>query len=479
MICNNGKLLYSSLGVAEEILAAERGGQWLLSCFGPFKEQPCIPGMDDVSPEEVRWEMYQGQKSGNVDQMKLQFQQLCSEMSSKREALKNPTHETALMLEKLQKGTKNPPSFSAKSNFTLSTPQLTNNPPANNVFAPKTYQGTSSTGTFGSFNSTSAVPSLFNRQNPSTSSVFGAKPAFGGSVIFGNQQNTNNSIFGGVSKPNNSVFGATQTMPTFGSTSQGGNSVFGVAATTSPTIFGQNSTNLFTNPQSNNLFPTSNASQNNLFANSTTITSVNPIFSNNPVAPVTSASIFGAPKNAAPFGAAPVFGSPSGFNSTPTPSVFSSQPPAFNPPASVFGTLAPTTSANHFVTQNANNLPFGNVISSTVPNSGTFGRTMGPFSAAHNVFGSTPSTPFASTTSTSSTSNPFAQKSQQAGGFISSPSGTSFGGMSSGPFGKTAVLDESVYTLASDLSDDEKNMYLSDQFILGKIPLNPPTIELR
>ena len=58
-----------SLQVAEEVLLAERGGQWLLSCYGPFKERKSIPGMEDVSPEEVRWEMYQAQKSGTVDQI--------------------------------------------------------------------------------------------------------------------------------------------------------------------------------------------------------------------------------------------------------------------------------------------------------------------------------------------------------------------------------------------------------------------------
>lgn len=54
--------------VAKEILNAERGRQWLLSCFAPFKEKPCIPGMEDLSPEEVRWEMYQAQNNGMVDQ---------------------------------------------------------------------------------------------------------------------------------------------------------------------------------------------------------------------------------------------------------------------------------------------------------------------------------------------------------------------------------------------------------------------------
>jgi hypothetical protein len=54
--------------VAKEVLLAEKGGQWLLSCFGPLKERPCIPGMEDLSPEEIRWEIYQAQKNGIVEQ---------------------------------------------------------------------------------------------------------------------------------------------------------------------------------------------------------------------------------------------------------------------------------------------------------------------------------------------------------------------------------------------------------------------------
>lgn len=54
--------------MAKEVLLAERGGQWLLSCFAPLKERPCIPDMEDMAPEEVRWEMYNAQKNGIVEQ---------------------------------------------------------------------------------------------------------------------------------------------------------------------------------------------------------------------------------------------------------------------------------------------------------------------------------------------------------------------------------------------------------------------------
>jgi len=65
--------IHISILVAKEVLLAERGGQWLLSCFAPLKERPCIPGMKDLSPEEVRWEMYHAQKNGMVEQAVSEF----------------------------------------------------------------------------------------------------------------------------------------------------------------------------------------------------------------------------------------------------------------------------------------------------------------------------------------------------------------------------------------------------------------------
>lgn len=62
-------LLFFSSIVSEEVELAEKGMQWPLSCYGPFKERPSIPGTEDVSPEEIRWEMYEAQKTGNVEQV--------------------------------------------------------------------------------------------------------------------------------------------------------------------------------------------------------------------------------------------------------------------------------------------------------------------------------------------------------------------------------------------------------------------------
>lgn len=47
---------------------AEKGGQWLFSCYAPYKEKPAFPGFEDTSPEEIRLSYYEAQKNGNIAQ---------------------------------------------------------------------------------------------------------------------------------------------------------------------------------------------------------------------------------------------------------------------------------------------------------------------------------------------------------------------------------------------------------------------------
>ena len=44
----------------------EKGKQWAFSCYSPAKETACVPGIDDVSPEEMRLDAYQARTSGKV-----------------------------------------------------------------------------------------------------------------------------------------------------------------------------------------------------------------------------------------------------------------------------------------------------------------------------------------------------------------------------------------------------------------------------
>ena len=40
--------------VKQDMESAEVSGQWIFSCYSPGKDCASVPGMDDLSPEELR-----------------------------------------------------------------------------------------------------------------------------------------------------------------------------------------------------------------------------------------------------------------------------------------------------------------------------------------------------------------------------------------------------------------------------------------
>lgn len=54
--------------VTNDMLALENSGQWLLSCYGPFKEKAIFPGFEDYSFEEIRFGFYEAMKNGDLEQ---------------------------------------------------------------------------------------------------------------------------------------------------------------------------------------------------------------------------------------------------------------------------------------------------------------------------------------------------------------------------------------------------------------------------
>lgn len=54
--------------VVKEANAVEKGGQWLLTCYAPFKDKHAFPGLEDTSFEEVRWGFYEARENGTLDQ---------------------------------------------------------------------------------------------------------------------------------------------------------------------------------------------------------------------------------------------------------------------------------------------------------------------------------------------------------------------------------------------------------------------------
>ncbi|KAI4489337.1 hypothetical protein M0802_011206 [Mischocyttarus mexicanus] len=584
--------------IAREVLCAEMGGQWLLSCFAPFRDRPTIPGMEDMSPEEVRWEMYQAQKNGVVEQAKLRFQQLCQDMQAKREALKYPTQETLEILKKLL-GNRFNNGTSDMSNFSFANSQmLINITTTTNVFGTDTYVNQNAFGqSFGSVNNN---PSPFTRTNNSTS-LFGASSTFGNnaltfpnvtnsSSVFGNTTNTpvfgngqNNQTFGTAPLQNSSIFGGTTSQTVFGQPSNFGTTtqttnVFARPSTsqTTTSVFDSGtvvpSNSLFYTPQpSTSLFGENKPSTNGPFRESSAIQTLSSIFGGSTTSSgnsTPSTNIFGQSKTTTVFGGAPAFGGNTGsFTNNSSPSIFGGQ--TFNkdntqvPSDNIFGryigssNFVPASQGTSVfnVTKTTNNVgnfgvpqnalavmpatnttsfastvtttsiaPFGTVnsqtdtknttytiarptfgitntnnpLSNTVTSSATpFGTATGTsFNSNTNISSSPFTVPtfggFTSsfmqtnTTTTTTTTNPF----------ISQQSNSPFNGAAQNQIRtvneslvtnqsnekslftfaqKNTPTDNTTYSEELQLTDDEKSMYLANEFIVGKIPLKPPS----
>lgn len=80
--------IYQSM--LKEITGAEKGQQWLLSCFGPIKGCPDLnmPGWADHSPEEIRWELYKAYKNGTFAVCKQAIDVLYNDAKEKRAKMK-------------------------------------------------------------------------------------------------------------------------------------------------------------------------------------------------------------------------------------------------------------------------------------------------------------------------------------------------------------------------------------------------------
>ncbi|CAK9828395.1 Nucleoporin-like protein amo1 [Anthophora retusa] len=517
---------YTAELIAKEVLSAEKGGQWLLSCFGPLAGRPCIPGIEDLSPEEVRWEMYQAQKNGMVEQAKLHFQQLCQDIKAKREALKNPTRETLTKLKEIlgtgRKNTTNDNTSAKPSSFSFATPQLglPSSTTSSNVFGNKNF-GTQSNPFSGGFTASSNT-SIFARPTTASNPVFGQNTqTFGtsGSIFGGGAPQTvfcQSNMFGATNQVNNvfgrhqtsqsttsvfnsgttnSIFGTTPSAGTFntGIFSQaetpafGGAPVFGTASfgNTPSTIFGEkpafaNTGGIFGGP--NTTTPTFSSAQPTGAFNVTTSTPAVNLFG---VTQTTTAAL--PTSNASPFGATPsTTASPF---ATATSQFETTNTTAFAKPT--FGIATGTTGDTFGTTvTNSSSTPFG-ATNTAVAFGAPPATTTSPFTPS--TFADTKGSPFGPTsvTATTTTTNAFTPQQQQItspfGKFAQSQTSKVITTSSNGPFGKFAfgvtvtakIIDDSIYSIDNQLTDDEKNMYLAEKFVFGKIPLKPPTKEIK
>ncbi|XP_048731585.2 nucleoporin NUP42-like isoform X4 [Ostrea edulis] len=256
--------------LVSEVKEWERNKMWPLSCIGFEKDSPCVPDLEDTSPEELRHLAYEAQKSnsfqGYVDYVK----NLLTDFNKKRQMLSNPTMRTKqklltviedYRLRKNRSGsnashntmslfsspTTSESSFQSSGFGTSFGNDTTQNSFGAMGFGSSTSQGSGTSGMTGSFGSKSGSAGGFG-----SSGSFGANSGSSGAFGSGNAFGTNSKssgVFGasgdfGASLGSSGGFGSGTSSGGFGTSSFGDTgiapSVFGNSATT-PAGLGTNS----------------------------------------------------------------------------------------------------------------------------------------------------------------------------------------------------------------------------------------------
>lgn len=517
---------------AGDMLKAEKGSQWPLSCYGPFPAKPCFPGFEDKSFEEVRLGFYEGQQNGTLDQYKQQLTQLLQETQLKIKALLNPSPDAINMLKNLYYNTQNTFSNANSSIFGNKPTNYANNiygapgqsnPQTNYTFAPPENKNLFAN-TQPTFQLSNSVFASGNNQNfsntPINKSIFGAtapsQSVFGGTAanqsIFGSNT-ANQSLFGGAPPTQNAFGNATnQNIFTAAAVNQ---SLFNNPAvnpnvftsTANPSIFTSSAPNqgVFTSSAPNQSIFTSSVPNQNTFSTAAPNQSV---FTNAPpnqnvfTSSAQNQNIFTNTASGQNIftSAAP---NQNIYTSTAsTPNIFTSAAPSQNlfagattntsntfggsQPPQIFGNqavlqnlLTQTSVAPVSHTQSI----FGSVTASNQPNFGSVSTNQNcpPYSSPLAVPLNT----------TSSASNIFQQANSN---FNQTPAQSlGFGSPSAGPthtasiFGNRSMTanrsvkkedDPTIYSKLSDLTSNDIIQFEHKCFEFGKIPIRAPPLEM-
>jgi len=203
--------------VKQDMETWEKSGQWAFSCYSCAKDCASVPGLTDLSPEELRHEAYLSLKAGNTD-YQTKVAHLTQEYRGKRSLLSNPDPQLKLVLLKIyaKEPTGEYVMGSGPSSIFSSGAGTNQQQAAPGVFGAAAHN----TGLFGGGG---ASKSLFGgsstQQPPAAGSLFGGSASFGGSPAA-----QGGSIFGGAQTSTPSTFGQP---PAFGSGATGGGGIFG------------------------------------------------------------------------------------------------------------------------------------------------------------------------------------------------------------------------------------------------------------
>lgn len=439
-----------------------KGNQWILSCYGPFRDKPCVPNfIEDQSFEEMRALCYDAKTTGTIPNVGQLFQDAKNKMS----LLYEVNNQTLNIIENLYNAGETVNSTSSSSNpFAIGGVALPAATASNSIFG-QSNTGVNAANPFAS----ASGGSVFGGGNTTTSgNVFGGSSVSSTGNVFGGSATSNAGIFGGAS-----AFGT----PAAGNRPVAGGNIFGQPATVASAnpftatsnIFGQSS---LANPAPGSAFQQNNS----VFGGAATFSQPSGIFGAAAAAvaqPSTGSqsifgqsSLFGAANQSNVFGAVPPQGQ-SIFGSTAVaaaPSVFGAAPPtqpsqglfasvfATTPAApsqqSIFGAV-PTTQ----VAPPPN--PFGTPVTAT-----PFGNATTQPASATSIFGD------------ASSYQTFGLPAQQQQTFGSNPFQQATATQQTGP------TDETLFTKIEALNEDVLNWFNADHFDLGCIPTCPPPREL-
>lgn len=87
--------------ISQEMAQWEQTHMWQFSCFSYTKETSCLPGLEDMSHEEVRLKAYEAQKAGTFDSYKQWIAQLTSDYKAKKKELINPSPHMRIKLKEV------------------------------------------------------------------------------------------------------------------------------------------------------------------------------------------------------------------------------------------------------------------------------------------------------------------------------------------------------------------------------------------
>ncbi|CAB4017399.1 Hypothetical predicted protein, partial [Paramuricea clavata] len=165
--------------VRKDMSEWHESGQWPLSCYAPFVNEPCFDGLMDVSPEEMRSEAYKANSGGNAAKYAQSLQQTMLKYRRRKEEL--ATMSSSQLQDEISRSSQ-PSSMVPGGLFgnLASSPQSLSE---TSLFGESSESmATSSTGLLGSSLQSMHTSGPFASSNPTTtpSTFFGSSPsAFG------------------------------------------------------------------------------------------------------------------------------------------------------------------------------------------------------------------------------------------------------------------------------------------------------------